>query len=148
MGKPIYIQVTRVINQPLDKVWNTVALNYGNISEYNPAIKSSKYDSDKREGVGTKRHCDFPKKGYIKEEIIDWKDKESFKLQFTESSLPMKHLESEFHFKEIDGKTELTQDFWYRMGGIMGPLSGMMKGKFTKMLSSGLESLDEHLRKN
>jgi len=111
MGKPIYLKVEKTINQPLDKTWDTVALGFGNVSDYNPAIRSSKFDSQTKSGVGTKRHCDFEPKGYIKEEIIEWNDKESFKLKFVETSVPMAFLESKFTFNEIEGKRKSHKNF-------------------------------------
>ena len=145
MVKPIYFKVSKTIDQPLGKVWETVALGFGNVSNYNPEIKTSKFDSEQTEGVGTIRHCDFQKSGYIKEEIIEWNDKQSFKLKFTESSVPMAHLESKFNFEGKNGKTILTQEFWYRMKAPMGWLSGMMKGKMKSKLESGLNGLENYL---
>ena len=104
MGKPIYLKVEKKIDKTLEQVWKTVALGFGNVADYNPAIKASKFDSDLKSGVGTKRHCDFEPKGYIKEEIIEWKDNEWFKLKFTESSTPMAFLESKFSLKLKMGK--------------------------------------------
>ncbi|GAB5416068.1 MAG: hypothetical protein Crog4KO_13470 [Crocinitomicaceae bacterium] len=145
MGKPIYIKVEKTINHSLEKTWETVALGFGNVSDYNPIIKTSKFDSDTRSGIGTKRHCDFEPKGYIKEEIIEWNDKKSFKLKFIETSTPMAFLESQFHFKEDEGKTIITQEFWYRMKAPMGWLSGLMKGKMKSTLEGGLIGLEKYL---
>ena len=148
MGKPTYLKVEKQIDQPLEKVWDTVALGFGNVSDYNPEIKDSRFDSERKSGVGTRRHCDFPKKGYIKEEIIEWSDKNSFKLRFIESSVPMGFLESKFSFRDLDGKTIVTQEFWYRMKAPMGWLSGLMKGKMQSTLENGLNGLEKHLKGN
>ena len=145
MGKPIYIKVEKTIDHPLELIWKTVAQGVGIVADYNPAIKASKFDSDVKSGVGTKRHCDFEPKGYIKEEIIEWNDMESFKLKFTESSVPMSFLESKFSFARENGKTKITQEFWYRMKPPMGWLSGLMKGKMKKTLMDGLNGLEKHL---
>lgn len=146
MGKPVYLKVSKTFDQPLEKVWETVAVGFGEVSNYNPEIKDSKFDSEKKAGIGTRRHCDFKKSGYIKEEITEWNEKEYFKLKFIESSVPMAHLESKFNFKEADGKTILTQEFWYRMKSPMGWLSGLMKGKMKSTLQNGLEGLDSYLK--
>lgn len=145
MGKPIYLKVEKDLDHPLDKVWETVALGFGNVANYNPEVKTSRFDSAQKSGVGTRRHCDFPKRGYIKEEIIEWNDKESFKLRFTESDLPMSFLESKFSFDEQNGKTKLTQEFWYRMKAPMGWLSGLMKGRMKSTLENGLDGLEDYL---
>ena len=145
MGQPIYLKAEKTLHQPLDKVWQTVAVGFGNVAHYNPAIKASKFDSELKSGVGTKRHCDFEPKGYIKEVITEWKEKEYFALEFTESSVPMGYMRSKFLFRESNGSTHITQEFWYRMKGPMGWLSGLMKGKMNKTLVMGMDGLEKHL---
>ncbi len=145
MANPIYLKVEKQFDHPIDKVWEKVALGFGNVADYNPAIESSHFDSEIKSGVGTRRHCNFPKKGYIKEEITEWADKESFKLKFIESSVPMGFMESKFTFEEMTGGTLLTQEFWYRMKAPMGWLSGLMKGKMKSTLVGGLDGLEKSL---
>lgn len=146
MGKPIYLKVEKTIDQPLDKVWETVALRFGDVAAYNPEIAESRFDSEIKSGVGTRRHCEFPKSGYIKEEITDWKDGEYFELKFLESSVPMGTMRSKFNFHEVAAdKTRIIQEFWYRMKAPMGWLSGLMKGRMEKTLKSGLDGLEEYL---
>jgi hypothetical protein len=146
MRKPIYLKVDKTIDQSLDKVWETVAIGFGHVSKYYPEIKDSRFDSERKSGVGTRRHCDFPQKGYIKEEIIEWKEKEYFKLKFIETSVPMAFLESKFSFQGDNNKTTITQEFWYRMKFPFGWLSGLMKGKMKSTLEKGLTGLDNYLK--
>ena len=145
MGQPVFLKVEKTIHQPLERVWQTVAVGFGNVADYNPAIKASKFDSEVRYGVGTKRHCDFEPKGYIKEIITDWKENEFFELEFTESSVPMGFMRSKFLFRESNGSTIITQEFWYRMKAPMGWLSGLMKGKMKGTLVKGLDGLEKYL---
>ncbi len=146
MAKPIYLKVEKKFNYPNQKLWDTVALGYGQVATYNPALKSSRYDSDLKQGIGTKRHCEFEPKGYIKEEIIEWDEAKSFTLEFTESSVPMGFMRSKFSFQPQDNHTILIQEFWYRMKPPMGWLSGMMKGRMKKTLDQGLEGLEQYLK--
>lgn len=148
MGKPIYLKVEQMIDHPLDMVWKTVALGFGNVSNYNPEIKDSRLVSDKKTGVGTRRHCDFPMKGYIIEEITEWVEKDSFKIKFIESSVPMGFPESKFSFKEAGGQTQVVQEFWYRMKAPFGWMSGLMKGKMNSTLENGLLGLKNYLNQN
>ena len=147
MGKPIYIKVEKVLDHTLEKVWDTVALDFGNVASYNPALKASKFDSEIKSGIGTRRHCEFKPSGYIKEEIIAWKDLEHFELKFTESSVPMGYMRSKFSFNSFENSTHLNQEFWYRMKAPMGWLSSMMKRKMLKTLEEGLDGLEKHLAK-
>lgn len=146
MGKPIYLKVEKTIDQSLEVVWNTVANGFGEVSKYNPEIRNSRFDSDQTSGVGTKRHCDFASGGYIKEEITEWTDGQSFKLKFTESSVPMAFLESKFTFAVQGSQTQVVQEFWYRMKAPMGWLSGLMKGKMKATLEKGLNGLEGYLK--
>ena len=57
----------------------------------------------------------------------------------------MAFLESQFHFKEAEGKTIITQEFWYRLKAPMGWLSGLMKGKMKSTLEGGLIGLEKYL---
>ncbi len=149
MGKPVYLKVEKVFKHPVHKVWETVALKFGNVADYSPAVKSSRLDSEVTFGIGMRRHCEFEgKSGYIKEEITDWKDNEYFELSFKESSMPMAVLRSKFHFKEENGQTKLVQEFWYRMKAPMGWISFLMKGKMKKVLDGGLEGLEKLLNEN
>lgn len=145
MGKPIYLQVEKEIKHSPERVWETVAMDFGGVSKYNPEIKSSQFDSDIKMGVGAQRHCDFPKTGYIKEEITEWDEGKSFKLKFIESSIPMAKLESKFTFSPSENGTLIRQEFWYRMKAPMGWLSGMMKGKMRSTLENGLNGLENYL---
>ncbi len=148
MAKPVYLSVNKTIDQPLEKVWKTVALGFGHVADYNPEIKSSRFETDQLSGIGTKRHCDFHNKGYIKEEITAWDPLTSFQLKFTTSSVPMSVLESKFSFEEKEGMTIVTQAFWYRMKAPLGWLSGLMKRKMKSTLEKGLNGLETYLNNN
>lgn len=147
MAKVAQLTTIKTFNHPIDKVWETVAVNYGQVYQYMPGVKASDFIGEMRACAGTQRHCDFDKKGWIKEEITDWKEKESFSLKMIDSSMPMKMMTSTFHFKEEGNNTTLRQEFNFQMGGIMGLFTGMMKGKMQKMLDDGMKSLDQHLSK-
>jgi len=148
MKTPIYLKVEKKINQPLEEIWKVLALEFGNVSNYNPEIKASKIESIQKNGIGAKRHCDFQKKGYIKEEIIEWINEDSFKLKLIESSVPMEFLESKFSFIEASNETIVIQEFWYRMPSPFGWLSGLMKQKMRSTLENGLNGLSNYLKTN
>lgn len=147
MGKPIYIKIEKVINAPLDKVWEQVALDFGNVCQYNPEIEKSKFVGVIKHGIGTVRHCEPVGGGFLKEEIIEWIESKNFKLKMISSSFPMAMIESKFSFKEKDNITIVTQEFWYRMKFPMGWISGMMKGKMRKTLENGLNGLNNYIQK-
>lgn len=145
MGKPIYLKVEKELDHSLEKVWNSVAVEFGNVADYNPSIKTSFIESEIQSGLGTIRHCDFQTKGFIKESITKWQENQYFELSFTSSSVPMAVLRSRFTFTEKNHKTLLEQEFWYRMKPPFSLLSGLMKGKMRKTLVDGLMGLEKHL---
>ncbi len=147
MGKPTYIKVEKTISHPLEIVWETAAVGFGQVSLYNPEIKHSRLDSTQHYGVGARRHCEFIKKGFIKEEITEWDDKRSFKLIFIESSVPMKILESKFSFEPKGTNTLVSQEFWFRLKSPMGWFSQMLQGKMRSTLHNGLNGLESYLNK-
>lgn len=141
MGKPTYLKVEKIISHPPEVVWQTVALGFGQVSRYNPEIKHSKLDSKLSSGIGTRRHCEFAKKGFIKEEIIEWDDYRSFKLSMIESSVPMAFLESKYSFEKKESNTLVTQEFWFRLNPPVGWASTLLKGKMKSTLQNGLNGL-------
>lgn len=141
MGKPIYITVEKEVNAPLSKVWKQVALGFGNVCHYNPEIEHSKLDSETEQGIGTIRHCEPVGGGFLREEIIEWREMESFKLKMISTSFPMDLIESKFSFQSKENKTLVTQEFWYRMKFPIGWMSGIMRRKMHKTLISGLSGL-------
>ena len=147
MAKKLTHLVAKVeLDAPLKQVWKSVALNFGNVAEYNPAVDRSEFISDIRAGVGTKRLCHVDPKGFLKEEITQWEEGKSFELEVTETSFPMDRIVSLFTFTPSGNKTILQQDFWYRMKFPMGWMSRMMKKQMQKTLIEGLEGLDYYLR--
>lgn len=147
MGKPTYLKVEKTILHPPEVVWQIVALGFGEVSMYNPEIKHSKLDSKLTSGVGTRRHCEFAKKGFIKEQIIEWNDGHSFKLSMIHSSVPMEFLESKYSFEQKESNTHVTQEFWFRLKSPMGWASALLKGKMRSTLKNGLDGLEFFLNK-
>lgn len=144
--KNIYLKVSKEVPAPLEKVWEKVALGFGEVARYNPAIEASRFDSDQKAGVGTRRHCDTADGGYLKEEIVDWNEMENFTLNLVETSFPMATIESKFSFQKKGNNTLVTQEFWYRMKPPMGWLSGLMKGRMKKTLVTGLNGLADSFK--
>ncbi|MEZ5038602.1 MAG: SRPBCC family protein [Saprospiraceae bacterium] len=145
MGKPIYIMVEKEINAPLHSVWEQVAVGFGNVCQYHPEIEQSKFEGEIKQGIGMVRHCQPAGGGFLKEEIIEWNETESFKLKMIDTSFPMVMIESKFSFHGRANRTIVTQEFWYRMKSPMGWLSGLMKGKMRKTLENGLNGLEYYI---
>ena len=88
------------IDASKEDVWNVVA-DLGSASVWNPALASSRYTSEAREGLEAARHCDFPDGGYVKEHTLEWNPGESFKLEIYEGTIP---------FDNATGSVSVTDD--------------------------------------
>ncbi len=145
MRKPVYVKVTRQLPFDLQQVWQAVALGFGKVADYNPEIKFSRYESERREGTSTIRHCDFQGGGFIKEEIVEWQQPDYFGLKMLTSSVPLKDLRSKFKFKKSPGGTLVVQEFWYAFKPPLSIFQGLMKRKMTRTLENGLKGLETYL---
>ncbi len=79
---------TTNIDAPADKVWSTLA-DLGSIYKWNPGVAHSHSTSELTQGEGATRHCDLDDKNYLKERAFDWQEGESFKIDVTESTMPL-----------------------------------------------------------
>ncbi len=77
-----------IVDAPQDKVWGTLA-DLGSIYKWNPGVTHSHSTSDETQGEGATRHCDLDDKNYLKERAFDWREGESFKIDVTESTMPL-----------------------------------------------------------
>lgn len=129
------------INAPKEKVWRAIAA-IGDISHASPGVLRSKLTSEKTEGIGATRHCDFVMMGASAEErVTKWKEGASFKIEAYElKKMPgMKGMEAEFSITGTGNKTLLRGDLHYRMQGILfGLINGMMMKKMNIRAWNGL----------
>ncbi len=56
------------INAPIEKVWG-ILTDLEQVGVYNPMVRSVKYITEKRTGLGAGRECQFEPKGSGKERI-------------------------------------------------------------------------------
>ncbi|WP_412068035.1 SRPBCC family protein [Rubrivirga sp. IMCC43871] len=142
MAKPLtHLTAVHVYDAPPETVWAAVAGGFGDVASYNPAIERSEWVGDQRQGVGTTRRCHVAPKGTLTERITDWEAGRSFALEVIATTLPMHAVESRFTFVADGDGTRLTQDFGYRMKGLLGPFSGLMRGRMQRTLDTGLDGL-------
>jgi ribosome-associated toxin RatA of RatAB toxin-antitoxin module len=123
------------INASKEEVWYAIA-KFGDISHTSPGVLKSYVTSEKQEGVGATRHCDFTMMGATAEEkILEWTEGESLKIGVYElKKLPgIKTMEANFKVKEIDAdKTMLTATLEYTM---KNPLFDAMNNMMMKKMN-------------
>jgi len=138
------IEVTRIINAPVSRVWQSWA-DFGDIYKFNPNLSSSRLLSDKTEptGIGSRRECELTDgKNYLREEIVEYQHEKKIALNVYESSMPIETMLATFVFKQIStDKTEVTMTSEFKpKGGWLGRLMlPLMRRQFRPMLQALLD---------
>ncbi|MGH9922876.1 MAG: SRPBCC family protein [Nitrososphaerales archaeon] len=79
------------IDAPLDKVWQTIA-DLESVRFYNPWVKTVRYTSQNREGVGAARHCDFKDGTSMEEKVIEYEPKRSISFECYNHQWPVEFI--------------------------------------------------------
>ena len=139
------IRRTITIDKTTDEVWAAIA-DFQAIGDFHPYITNVDLNTEHNGGLGAKRTCYFNDGTTIDEEIIEWRDGESLKINATNFSFPFKVLHGTLGVKEVDGKSEA----FMMMGivpkfGIIGKLmvGTMMRKMMSKRMDEILRGLDE-----
>ncbi|MCP3928998.1 MAG: SRPBCC family protein [Bacteroidetes bacterium] len=69
------------INRSKDEVWKALA-DFGKICHGHPAVKTSHVTSEKKQGLGATRHCDFTMMNATAEErVVEWNEGSNIKME-------------------------------------------------------------------
>lgn len=116
------VQTSTTIEAPPERVWATLA-DLGNISRWNPGIRSSHATSEARSGEGATRHCDLPGGRYLDERATEWREGESFVIRIVDSNLPLKSSRVRFAIEPTGEGTRVIAEPEYELkGGSLGRL--------------------------
>ena len=99
------------INAPVEKTWDVLFNQYGDIHVHNPGMIASNYENGATHGaLNCARHCQFDEKLWLKETITKVDENRSITVTSTEHNLPMmKDLAATYELTPIgSGKTEVT----------------------------------------
>lgn len=142
------ITVQRIVNRPLDEVWDALA-DFGGVYRFHPVVESSpvKVGTPER-GEGSERTCTFYDGNTIDERVTAYTDQQSMTVEILRTSMPLKRAVARFDVAPAPQGTSvtMTMDFEPRygpLGWLMAEL--VMKGQFTKVLDNLLLGLEEHL---
>lgn len=111
-----------LIKASKEQVWELLA-DFGNVMNMSPNISKSYLTSDKKNGLGATRHCDFTAMGaQVEEKIIEWNDGTSLKIElFDPKNLPMmRGMNAFFELNSKGNATELKAIFEYSMSNAFG----------------------------
>lgn len=105
------IEVKQVLNSEIEKVWNALYNDYGNIYLHNPGIVKSNNLNDATKGaLGVLRHCEFVDGMFVDEEITQVTENKNFTVTVTNSSYPpaIKKWYADYEIEALeDNKTEV-----------------------------------------
>ncbi len=144
-------EVSRIINQPIEKVWSFVADDFTGIAKAHPKLSGSHLiEGSPISGEGCERICylNDSKKKYTKEVLKNYnRDNYSFDAKIYElGGLPMDETVSVGHYKleKIDEQScKLIFTMEYRTKPAF--LGSMVKGKFKSQISDYLLAVDHYL---
>ncbi len=117
------------IDAPQDKVWSTLA-DLGSIYKWNPGVTHSHSTSDATQGEGATRHCDLDDKNYLEERAFDWREGEGYKIDVTESTMPLESNIVTFQIAPDGAGTRVSVTADYKLKfGVIGALMDMLFAK-------------------
>jgi len=116
---------------------------FGGVEKFNFGLEKSPIIGDKKSGLGAKRRCIFHDKTSALEEIIEYEENKSFKVELSEFSMPMKSMYAGFKVTKLTAtsyKVSMFMNFEVKfdpLGALMGlvMMRPMMKGVQKKILS-------------
>lgn len=135
------------LNASTAEVWD-VLKDFGNVSDWAPAVSKSHYLGSQTSGVGTGRHCDIDGLGSIKEYITDWQEGVGFSYSVTPLG-PLDKSNSSWWLSRIsDQETRLQVTLSYDLRfGLFGKILHklIMRKKLVESLPATLAAIKQHI---
>lgn len=135
-----------VINNSLDKTWEVLFEQYGDICIHNPTMPTSKYIGNATKGaLHCSRHVTFDDKLFLEETITEVDEQKSFKVEAYNHNLPfLKDMSAIYELSSLAAdKTEV------KMTSVVSTSPGfmiyLMKGQLGKGLKKHLFGLKYYL---
>ena len=138
------VEETLAVTVSAEAVWN-VLNDFSSVQNYSMGVKSTQILEGPSTGLGCRRRCHFYDKTSAIEEITQYKEGESFRMQLSEYSLPMQSLEAFLRVVPNGaGQSKVSMGIDYLpKGGAFGRFFGqyLMKPMLRKMLRKNLLGL-------
>jgi len=135
-----------VINASLEKTWEVLYKQYGDIHIHNPTMPTSNYlNNATHGGLNCSRHCKFDDKLFLEETITEVKENKSFKVEAYNHNLPfLKEMSAIYELSPIkDNKTALKMTSFVSTSPSF--MIYLMKGQLGKGLIKHLFGLKYYL---
>ncbi|MEQ1503343.1 MAG: SRPBCC family protein [Myxococcota bacterium] len=144
-------EVVAVLPDPIDRVWEIMAVDYGRIAESHPQIVRSDYVHGALEGgLGVERSCWFSDSGsrQLHEQIVSWRpDDHTFGNRILDAKgfpIDPDNTLATYRLEAVDpDHTRVRLQMEYRTAPAM--MGGLMKGAFRKLFEQYLVAVHGHL---
>jgi hypothetical protein len=143
------VEVKHEIDASAERVWE-VLRDFGGVENFHPAVRASGLLSERSEGLGAQRKCEFHDGNWVKERVVGWEDGRSMTIEISEGSMPLSCAEGRLEVRPLDdGRSEVVMTMSYVVK--MGPIGMLMdvlmiRSKFRAMVGDILKGLDVHTR--
>lgn len=136
------------INIPKHEVWQIIS-DYAGVYRFSPGIKISRPLTDKKRGVGAQRRCELVPMGTLDEQVIAWREGDSFTSAVINSKKvpPFKFAEGTLVLQDMGRQTHAHFTFNYELKfGILGKLlnAAVARSQFEKGIPQVLVGLKHH----
>ena len=136
------------IHATKETVWEVLA-DFGGIYRWNPGVRYSYSTSESSHGLFATRHCELlTGDDYLDEQILEWRDGQSFKVEIYETNLPLHRNVVEFSVVAEGSGTIVTVAPDYTLKyGLLGWLMNQLvvRRKFQKGMEDLLTGLKYHI---
>lgn len=112
------------IDAPIAQVWAVIA-DLEAVQRYNPMVASARYVSEKKQGVGAARICDFRPGGSATERVTEWKPQSVIAMEASDHPWPMRSVRWRNELAPAKNGTRLTQVLEYEFTGDASMAAGM-----------------------
>lgn len=142
-----YVERSLEVNVPAARVW-TVLNDFSSIEHFSPTVKHSPVKGSKQSGLGAQRVCEFHDGTSAVEEIIDYREGESLKVELTDHPMPFKKFYAVMKVKPVTDTTSIVtmaMEFDVKFGPLGWLLANIaMKPMMKKVLKKILTGLAYH----
>lgn len=135
-----------VVNASIEKTWEVLFNQYGDVHIHNPTMQSSNYMHNASKGeLNCLRHCQFDDKLFLEEKITEVDENKSFTIVVTKHNLPLvKEMSATYELSSIGNNvTEI------KMTSVNSSFPGfmiyLMRGQMGKSLVKHLFGLKYYL---
>jgi carbon monoxide dehydrogenase subunit G len=141
------VKASKAVNVPVERAWEVIA-DFAHVDRCHPLVESVTMRSDAARGLGAIRVCNFYDKTSVAEKIVRWQEGESYTIELSEFSLPLKSAAATLSVRATGKDTSelrMLMDFTPKfgpLGWVMGKL--MMRPMMTKMLNRVLAGIAQH----